>query len=50
MSQYRRSVGLFYSRDEAEAALRALKDDGFDMNRVNVIAKDADKVTELLVV
>lgn len=46
MSRYRRSVGLFYSRDEAEAALRALKDDGFDMNRVNVIAKDADRVTE----
>ena len=46
MSKYKRSVGLFYSRDEAERALRALKDDGFDMNRVNVIAKDADKVTE----
>ena len=46
MSRYKRSVGLFYSRDEAERALRALKDDGFDMNRVNVIAKDADKVTE----
>ena len=46
MSKYKRSIGLFYSRDEAEAALRALKDDGFDMNRINVIAKDADKVTE----
>ena len=46
MSKYKRSVGLFYSRDEAERALRALKSDGFDMNRVNVIAKDADKVTE----
>ena len=46
MNKYKRSVGLFYSRDEAEKALRALKDDGFDMNRVNVIAKDADQVTE----
>jgi hypothetical protein len=46
MNNYRRSVGLFYSRDEAEAALRALKDDGFNMKRVNVIAKDADQVTE----
>jgi hypothetical protein len=46
MNQYKRSVGLFYSRDEAEKALRALKDDGFDMNRVNVIAKDADSVTQ----
>ena len=43
---YKRSVGLFYSRDEAERALRTLKDDGFDMKRVNVIAKDADRVTE----
>ena len=46
MNRYKRSVGLFYSRDEAERALRALKDDGFDMNRVNVIAKDADEVTQ----
>lgn len=46
MNQYKRSVGLFYSRDEAEAALRALKDDGFDMNRVNVIAKNADQVSQ----
>ncbi|HHP7231168.1 MAG TPA: signal transduction histidine kinase (STHK), LytS [Xenococcaceae cyanobacterium] len=46
MSTYKRAVGLFYSRDEAEAALRALKDDGFDMKRVNLIARDADKVRE----
>ncbi len=46
MNTYKRSVGLFYSRDEAEKALRALKDDGFDMNRVNVVAKDADEVTQ----
>ena len=46
MNKYKRSVGLFYSRDEAEKALRALKSDGFDMNRVNVIAKDAGQVTE----
>jgi hypothetical protein len=46
MNNYKRSVGLFYSRDEAERALRELKDDGFDMNRVNVIAKDADQVTQ----
>ena len=46
MNRYKRSVGLFYSRDEAEKALRALKDDGFDMNRVNLIAKNADVVTQ----
>lgn len=42
--QYRRAAGLYYSRDEAEAAVRALKDAGYDMERVSVIAKDADKV------
>jgi hypothetical protein len=46
MNNYRRSVGLFYSRDEAERALLALKNDGFDMNRVNLIAKNAKDVTQ----
>ncbi|VEP17797.1 Signal transduction histidine kinase (STHK), LytS [Hyella patelloides LEGE 07179] len=46
MNKYKRSIRLFYSRDEAEKALRALKSDGFNMNRVNVIAKDAGKVTK----
>ena len=41
---YKRAAGLFYSRDEAEAAVRALKDAGYDMDRVSVIAKDADKI------
>ncbi len=41
---YKRAAGLFYSRDEAEAAIRALKDDGYDMDRVSVIAKDADEI------
>ncbi len=43
--QYKRAAGLYYSRDEAEAAVRDLKDAGYDMNRVSVIAKDADKVS-----
>ena len=42
--QYKRAAGLYYSRDEAEAAVRALKDAGFDMERVSVIAKGTDKV------
>lgn len=41
---YKRAAGLFYSRDEAEAAVRALKDAGYDMDRVSVIARDADNV------
>ncbi len=41
---YKRAAGLYYSRDEAEAAVRALKEAGYDMDQVSVIAKDADKV------
>ena len=41
---YKRAAGLFYSRDEAEAAVRDLKDAGYDMDRVSVIARDADKL------
>ncbi|MCC0177143.1 YsnF/AvaK domain-containing protein [Waterburya agarophytonicola K14] len=42
--QYKRAAGLYYSRDEAENAVRALKHAGYDMDRVSVIARDADKV------
>ena len=41
---YKRATGLFYSRDEAEAAVRELKDAGYDMDRVSIIARDADKI------
>ena len=41
---YKRAAGLFYSRDEAEAAVRDLRDAGYDMDRVSVIARDADKI------
>ncbi|MEM7554745.1 MAG: YsnF/AvaK domain-containing protein [Cyanobacteria bacterium P01_A01_bin.84] len=43
-TQYHRAVGLFYSREEAERAVRELKDAGFDMDRVSVVARDADNV------
>jgi uncharacterized protein (TIGR02271 family) len=42
--QYKRAVGLFYSRDEAESAVRDLKGGGHDMDQVSVIAKDADQI------
>ncbi|MEM6755081.1 MAG: DUF2382 domain-containing protein [Cyanobacteria bacterium P01_C01_bin.38] len=42
--EYKRAAGLFYSRDEAEAAVRGLRDAGFDQDRISVIARDADKV------
>lgn len=42
--QYKRAVGLFYSRDEAEQALRALKDASFNMDRVSLIARNAVQI------
>ena len=41
---YKRAAGLFYSRGEAEAAVRGLKDAGFDGDRISVVARDADNV------
>ena len=38
----KRAVGVFSSRHETEHALGELRTAGFDMNRVSVIAKDAD--------
>lgn len=40
----RRAVGLFYSRDEAEKALKDIKNAGFDMNKISLFARDADQV------
>ena len=42
--QYKRAAGLYYSRDEAEAALNALKDADYDMDRVSVIVRDAEEI------
>jgi hypothetical protein len=38
----RRAIGVFSHRRDAEAALRELRDAGFPMSRVSIIAKDAD--------
>jgi hypothetical protein len=38
----RRAVGVFPTRYEAEVALQELKHSGFNMDRVSVIARDAD--------
>lgn len=42
----RRAVGVFSSHRAAESALQDLKSSGFPMDRVSVIAKDADKNRE----
>ena len=41
---HKRAIGLFDSRNEAEAVVRDLKDSGYDMQKVSIVAKDADKI------
>jgi hypothetical protein len=43
----RRSVGVFRTRTEAETALTELRAAGFDMSRVSVIARDADRESSI---
>lgn len=43
IQQYKRAVGVFQSRDAAERALSSLKNSGFLMDRVSVLAKDAER-------
>lgn len=44
---YKRAVGVFKSRREAENALSALKNSGFTMDKISVLAKDADRNEEI---
>ncbi|AUT03992.1 histidine kinase [Nostoc sp. CENA543] len=44
---HRRSVGVFSHRRDAEAALHELKQSGFPMDRVSVIAQSADRDDEI---
>lgn len=41
-NEIRRAVGTFSNREDAEFALRELRDAGFNMDKVSVIAKDAE--------
>jgi hypothetical protein len=43
----RRAVGTFPNRREAEKALHELKNSGFLMDKVSIIAKDADKERDI---
>ena len=42
-----RALGVFSSRREAESGLNELRHAGFDMNKVAVVAKDADRGDQL---
>lgn len=43
----KRAVGVFNTRQEAERALHELNDSGFPMNKISIIAKDADKEDDI---
>jgi len=45
--EYRRAVGLFSSRREAEAALHRLRDTGFDMDHISIVAKSGEGLRDL---
>jgi len=47
ISQIRRAVGTFATRQEAEHALSELRDSGFPMERVSVVAKDSTRDTTI---
>lgn len=43
----KRAVGVFPTRAEAESALTELRDSGFPMDRVSVVAKDGDRTDDI---
>lgn len=47
LTQNQRAVGTFATRREAEQALNELRDSGFPMDRVSVVAKDSDRVDQM---
>jgi len=44
---HRRAVGLFSSRQEAEQAMHQLRDSGFNMDRISIVAKSGDGLRDL---
>jgi hypothetical protein len=46
-TQYRRAVGLFSTRDQAEAALYRLRDTGFNMDHISIVAKSGEGLRDL---
>ncbi|MBW4460989.1 MAG: hypothetical protein KME47_12245 [Nodosilinea sp. WJT8-NPBG4] len=46
-TRHSRAVGLFPTRQEAEQALHQLRDSGFQMDRVSVVAKSGEGLSDL---
>lgn len=42
-THYKRAIGTFRNRQEAEQALHELKNSGFPMDRVSILAKDTER-------
>lgn len=42
-----RAIGLFSTRSEAEAALHRLRDTGFNMERVSIVARNNDTLADI---
>jgi Heat induced stress protein YflT len=47
LNDRKRAVGVFSNRTDAEHALSELRDAGFNMDKVSVIAKDADRTGDI---
>nr|WP_242040489.1 general stress protein [Coleofasciculus sp. FACHB-1120] len=47
LGQHKRAVGVFSNYREAEIALTELKNSGFSMDKVSVVARDADKGNDI---
>jgi len=45
--EYRRAVGLFSNRQEAENALYRLRDTGFEMDHISIVAKSGEGLRDL---
>lgn len=43
-SSYKRAVGVFKRQEDVEHVIHALKDDGYDMNRVSLLARNVSDV------
>ncbi len=47
LGQHKRAVGVFSSRRDAESAMNELKRSGFGMNKVSIIARNADRQDDI---
>lgn len=47
LGHHKRAVGTFSNHQDAEVALRELKESGFSMDRVSVVGRDIDRHTDV---